>query len=197
MRVTPRFVTSINAWREDEETDDLYSYLESSKLRAALNEEVQDGEEDLDAAAAAAYAAVAPPRRLHQPAEPLEIRSFPPLLPERRKKAKAGGTRRLDVCPEEFTEKDEKRREKILKKAGFNSEMECDVETGTKVIRTREPRENEKLQLLELPPQYLPPDSPGCKGDALCGKQYCSFVDCTSGKFVSCSASRLLSFPSC
>lgn len=183
MTVTPRFVTNTNAWREEEETDDLYSYLTALAALSPSDEELEGAESNADAKAAAAYVAAAPPRRLEQLSRSNLYTTFPPLLPERNKTGEDGGSsRRLEVCPEEFTTEDTQRRDAALKRAGFTSDMACDVTRASIVTRSiREQRENERLQPLTVPPQYLPPMSPGCKGDPLCGQQYCALVDCTRG----------------
>ena len=89
------------------------------------------------------------------------------------------------MCNDEFTDEDEKKREKLLKKAGFNSEMECDV--GKSMSARSSQNSNFRdigrtaVHPMSLPPEYLPPNSSDCKGDVMCGNAYCSFVDCTRG----------------
>ncbi|KAL8446844.1 hypothetical protein Emag_004605 [Eimeria magna] len=181
VELTPRFVTNKNAWREEEETDDLYTYLSDLALRAASRG--ASGLEELgpDAAAAVAYVAAAPPRRLEQLSSSLPLEAYPPLLPPRKKKAalERGGSRRLEVCSDDFSEAEEKKRNELLKKAGFNSNMECDAGVSAPSTRSRGGGAHAKLQQLALPPEYLPPNSPGCKDSVLCGLQYCALVDCT------------------
>ncbi|KAL8433235.1 hypothetical protein ACSSS7_004020 [Eimeria intestinalis] len=181
VKVTPRFVTNTNAWREEEETDDLYTYLSDLASQAASRGEA--GLEGLgpDAAAAVAYAAAAPPRRLDHLSSSLPLEAYPPLLPPRKEKAalEEGEIRRLEVCPDEFTEADEKKRNNLLKKAGFDSNMECNAGVPVTSTRSRRDGAHAKLQQLALPPEYLPPNSPGCGDSVLCGLQYCALVDCT------------------
>ncbi|KAL8452713.1 hypothetical protein Emed_001277 [Eimeria media] len=181
VKVTPRFVTNTNAWREEEETDDLYTYLSDLALQAASRGE--SGLEELgpDAAAAVAYSAAAPPRRLEQLSSSLPLEAYPPLLPPRKKKAtlEGGESRRLEVCSDDFTEADEKKRDKLLKSAGFDENMECNAGVPVDPTRSRGGGASAKLQELPLPPEYLPPNSPGCKESVFCGLQYCSLVDCT------------------
>ncbi|KAL8274688.1 hypothetical protein Esti_001403 [Eimeria stiedai] len=181
VKVKPRFVTNTNAWREEGETDDLYTYL--SDLAAQVASRGESGLEKLgpDAAAAVAYVAAAPPRRLEQLSSSLPQEAYPPLLPPRKKKAALveGESRRLEVCPDEFDEAQEKKRNEFLQKAGFNSDMECDAGVPVTPTRSRGKDAHAKLQQLALPPEYLPPNFPGCEDSVLCGLQYCALVDCT------------------
>ncbi|OEH76129.1 hypothetical protein cyc_02700 [Cyclospora cayetanensis] len=197
VRVSPRLVSNTNAWREDEETDDLYHYLaELAPQAASGNVTFEEGLKE-DAEAAAAYLAAAPPRRLQQLHGRDAYASFPPLLPERQKRIAAEGNtgagegarsnleahRRLEVCPEEFTEREEKRRNEVLKRAGFDADMNCDVEGAALQLRTLpQTKTPPKPQTLILPPPFLPPHSQECNGDAFCGSVYCELVDCSHVK---------------
>ncbi|KAL8425077.1 hypothetical protein Efla_001466 [Eimeria flavescens] len=181
VRVSSRFVSSTNAWREEAEPDHLYSYLADLAAQVASASPSELESLGPDAAAAAAYAAAAPPRRLEQLSLESQQANFLPLLPPRMKRRSADDaqTRRLEVCADEFTEADEKDREKILKKAGFDKEMACETGVKSRSPRRRERGGKEKLQRLALPPAFLPPNAPECEGDIFCGLQYCALVDCT------------------
>lgn len=171
VKVEAAFQQRTNAWVDEDETNDFYSLTESP------NEIAQGGNPSAGAAPEVQFSQ----RRLSA------ARDFSVLLPRNQLKL-SPSLRRLEVCTQEPTDKEEKTRKDILKKAGFNENMEC--------ILTREMRAGSReagalasvdtpggqaeppvrsLLKMNIPTKFQPPHGkPGFEN----GNKYCEIVDC-------------------